>query len=299
MKLGFVGLGKMGHNMVRRILDDGHEVVAYDLNEEAINSVKEYGADGAEDFKDILSQLPERKIVWLMLPSGKITSEAVDVFIDKLNEGDIIIDGGNSFYKDSVSRSQKASKKGIMMLDVGTSGGIWGFKEGFCMMIGGDQSAFEYVEPILQTLAPIDGYQYMGTNGSGHYVKMVHNGIEYGMMQAYAEGFEMMKTKADFDLDLHKICKVWNRGSVVRSWLLELSEDIFDGNQSLSDVADFVEDSGEGRWTVAEAIEENVPAPVITLSLLERIRSRQEESYKAKYLASLRNAFGGHNIKEK
>jgi len=298
MKIGLVGLGKMGGNMAQRLLNGGHEVVAYARTAESVKRVVEKGAIGADSIQDMINKLKPPRIIWLMVPAGDVTEETIQKIVPHLDEGDILIDGGNSFYKDSMRRSEELKKKGISFLDVGTSGGIWGLKIGYCMMIGGDKSVFDKAGPLFKTLAPENGYAHVGPNGAGHFVKMVHNGIEYAMLQGYAEGFEIMHAKKEFNLDLKKISNLWNHGSVIRSWLLELAENAFMNDPGLSSIRGYVEDSGEGRWTVAEAIEEDVPAPVITLSLLERFRSRQEESFSAKVIAALRNEFGGHGIKK-
>lgn len=299
MKIGFVGLGKMGMNMVQRLLNDGHEIVAYARTAETVNMAKAKGAAGATSLKDLIEKLEKPRIVWLMVPAGKATEDTLNSVAELLEAGDIIIDGGNSFYKDSIRRAEVLKARRISYLDIGTSGGIWGLKLGYCMMIGGDKDVFNKVEPLLKTLAPENGYAHVGPHGTGHFVKMVHNGIEYAMLQAYAEGFEIMNAKKEFDLDLHKIAGLWNQGSVVRSWLLELAENAFKKDPGLESIRGYVEDSGEGRWTVAEAMELDVPAPAITISLLERFRSRQEESFSAKTIAALRNEFGGHGVRKK
>ncbi|MDP3297427.1 MAG: decarboxylating 6-phosphogluconate dehydrogenase [Thermodesulfovibrionia bacterium] len=297
MKIGFIGLGKMGGNMVERLLNAGHEIVAYAQTSESVKKVQAKGAIGADSLRDIVNKLESPRIVWLMVPVGE-----VEKIIDKINlfleQGDILIDGGNSFYKDSVRRAEELKKKGIYFLDAGTSGGIWGLKAGYCMMIGGDKGIFEKLEPMFKTLSMENGYAHVGPSGAGHFVKMIHNGIEYALLEGYAEGFEIMNAKKEFNLDPYKIANLWNHGSVIRSWLLELAENIFKRDSKLDSINGYVEDSGEGRWTVAEAIEENVPAPIITLSLLQRFRSRQEESFSAKIIAALRNEFGGHEIKK-
>jgi 6-phosphogluconate dehydrogenase len=298
MRIGFVGLGKMGMNMVKRLLNDGHEVVAYALTAESVKRAEDMGAVGAGSIDEMLEKLSPPRIIWLMVPAGKATEETITNASPILQKGDILIDGGNSLYKDSIRRAEELKKRGVSFLDVGTSGGVWGLKIGYCMMIGGDKGAFDKVEPVLKTLAPEKGYAHVGPHGAGHFVKMVHNGIEYALLQGYAEGFEIMSARKDFNLDLHKIARLWNQGSVVRSWLLELAENAFQKDPGLSSIRGFVEDSGEGRWTVAEAIEEDVPAPVITLSLLQRFRSRQDESFSAKVIAALRNEFGGHSVKK-
>ncbi len=299
MKLGFVGLGKMGGNMVQRLLDDGHSIVAYAKSAGSIKKAVEKGALGAESLEDLVSRLEKPRIIWLMVPAGDITEDTISKTAALMEEGDILIDGGNSLYKDSMRRAEELQKKKISFIDAGTSGGIWGLQIGYCLMIGGDRDAFKKVEPAFKTLAPENGYDYIGPSGSGHFVKMVHNGIEYAMLQSYAEGFEIMNAKKEFDLNLNKISDLWNHGSVIRSWLLELAQSAFKKDPKLGSIRGYVEDSGEGRWTVAEAIEEDVPAPVITLSLLERLRSRQEESFSAKVIAALRNEFGGHEVKKK
>ncbi|HDH06223.1 MAG TPA: decarboxylating 6-phosphogluconate dehydrogenase [Nitrospirae bacterium] len=298
MRIGFVGLGKMGMNMVQRLLDNGHEVVAYARTTETVKRAEEKGAVGAKSLHDIVDRLKPPRILWLMVPAGKTTEDSINKLAPLLGEGDILIDGGNSFYKDSMRRAEELKKKNISFLDAGTSGGIWGLKTGYCMMIGGDKDVFSKVEPIFRTLATENGYARVGPHGSGHYVKMVHNGIEYAMLQGYAEGFEIMNAKKDFNLDLRSIAGLWNHGSVIRSWLLELAESAFRKEPGLDSIRGYVEDSGEGRWTVAEAVEQSVPAPVITLSLLERFRSRQDESFSAKVIAALRNEFGGHEVKK-
>jgi 6-phosphogluconate dehydrogenase len=298
MKIGFVGLGKMGMNMVQRLLSGGHGIVAYARTSETVKKAEGKGATGARSLQEIVDKLAPPRIVWLMVPAGKATEDNINTLSEMLDQGDILIDGGNSLYKDSVRRADELKKKNIAFLDVGTSGGIWGLKIGYCMMIGGDIDIFNRVEPLFNTLAPEKGYAHVGPHGAGHFVKMVHNGIEYAMLQGYAEGFEIMNARKEFSLDLQKISELWNHGSVVRSWLLELAEAAFTKDPSLDSIRDYVEDSGEGRWTVAEAIEQDVPAPVITLSLLERFRSRQESSFSAKVIAALRNEFGGHEVKK-
>ncbi|MCK5512136.1 MAG: decarboxylating 6-phosphogluconate dehydrogenase [Thermodesulfovibrionia bacterium] len=298
MKIGFVGLGKMGGNMVQRLLNGGHEIVAYARTAESVKKVEAKGALGAKSLEDLVKKLHAPRIVWLMVPAGDATEHVTKNIATFLDRGDILIDGGNSFYKDSIRRAKELRAKGISFIDVGTSGGIWGLKIGYCLMIGGDKEVFEKAEPLFHVLAPENGYAHVGPNGAGHFVKMVHNGIEYAMLQGYAEGFAIMKAKTEFNIDMNKVARVWNHGSVIRSWLLELAENIFEKYQDLASIRGYVEDSGEGRWTVAEAIEENVPAPVITLSLLERLRSRQDESFSAKVIAAMRNEFGGHAVKK-
>jgi len=284
--------------MVKRLLKGRHKIVAFDLNVEAIEVAKGKGAIPANSLQDLVKKLEPPRAIWIMVPSGEPTEQTVKSLNNLLAEGDTVIDGGNSFYKDSVRRAQELERKGISFLDVGTSGGIWGLKLGYCLMIGGQEPTFKKLEPLFKTLAPRDGYAYVGKSGAGHFVKMVHNGIEYALLQAYAEGFELMEAKKEFNLYLGQIAHLWNHGSVIRSWLLELAEDIFEKDAHLDSIQAYVEDSGEGRWTVADAIEENVPTPIITMSLLERFRSRQKKSYSAKVIAALRNAFGGHVIRK-
>jgi 6-phosphogluconate dehydrogenase len=298
MRTGFIGLGKMGMNMVERLLNSGHEVVAYARTQDTVIKAEEKGAIGAKSLQDVLSKLKKPKIIWLMVPAGDATEETINNTASFLEEGDILIDGGNSFYKDSIRRAGALAKRKISFIDAGTSGGIWGLKLGYCLMIGGDKDVFRSLEPIFRSLAPENGYAHVGPNGAGHFVKMIHNGIEYALLQGYAEGFEILHSKKEFNLDLQNIAGLWNQGSVIRSWLLELAENAFKNDPSLSSIKGFVEDSGEGRWTVAEAIEQDVPAPVITLSLLERLRSRQDESFSARVIAALRNEFGGHGVKK-
>ncbi|MBI3008187.1 MAG: decarboxylating 6-phosphogluconate dehydrogenase [Candidatus Omnitrophica bacterium] len=299
MKIGFVGLGKMGANMVERLLRHGHQVTAYDLSEQARNEISKKGAEAAVSLSELVKKLVPSRIVWVMVPAGKPTEETINSLDSLLGKGDIVIDGGNSYYKDSIRRYDGLKKKDISFLDAGTSGGIWGLKIGYCLMVGGEEEAFKKAEPVFKALAPDDGYAHVGKSGAGHFVKMVHNGIEYAMLQAYGEGFEVMEAKKEFNLDLARISQLWNHGSVVRSWILELAEDAFKKSPHLEGIEGFVADSGEGRWTVVEAISEDVPAPIITLSLLERFRSRQKESFSAKTIAALRNEFGGHAVKKK
>lgn len=298
MKIGFAGLGKMGGDMVKRLLKGGHEIVAYDLREEARRAAREDGALTVASLEELVGSLSPPRAVWSMVPAGKATESIVAELSALLTAGDILIDGGNSYYKDSLKRASALKEKGVAFLDVGTSGGIWGLTIGYCLMIGGEEGAFKQMEPLFRTLAPEDGYARVGPAGTGHFVKMVHNGIEYALLQSYAEGFEILKAKGDFNLDLRRIAHLWNRGSVIRSWLLELSESVFQRDPELSSIRGYVEDSGEGRWTVAEAVAENVPAPVITLSLLERFRSRRRESFSARVIAALRNEFGGHGVRK-
>jgi len=296
MQLGMIGLGRMGANMSLRLLRGGHQVVVYDRNPEAAATLKSEGAVPAASIEELVAALKPPRHVWIMVPSGAPVTQTIDSLAPLLAKGDCVIDGGNSHFKDSIARADMLAKLGLNFLDVGTSGGIWGLANGFCLMIGGEKAAFEQMRPIFETLAPPNGYEHMGPSGAGHYVKMVHNGIEYGLLQAYAEGFELLNAST-YDLDLPRIAALWNQGSVVRSWLLELAERALTSDPSLEHIAGFVEDSGEGRWTIAEAIERDVPATVLAYSLFARFRSRQEESFGAKLIAALRNEFGGHSVK--
>jgi len=298
MQIGFVGLGRMGGNMVHRILrDSDNEVVAWDPGAEAVATAVGNGATGGDSLEDMVSKLEKPRAVWIMVPSGPPTQQTIEQLIEALDEGDMIVDGGNSRWTYSKRDAEKAAAQGIEFVDVGTSGGIWGLEVGYCMMVGGSEAAVQRLAPILDVLAPPDGWGHMGPSGSGHYVKMVHNGIEYGLMQAYGEGFEILHA-SEYDLDLHAISHLWGQGSVIRSWLLELTERAFaEGGSDLAKIRGYVEDSGEGRWTIADAIDHNVPAPIITLSLLARFTSRQEESFSAKVTAALRHQFGGHVVK--
>lgn len=295
MKIGFVGLGKMGGNMVERLLKDGHEIVVFNKTKPEIEIAVKKGAVGTNSLEELTGKLPGRKVVWLMVPSGKPVDENIDELLKLLKKNDIIIDGGNSRWKDTQARAARTSEKGIYYLDCGTSGGIWGLENGYSLMTGGNKDATEYVYPIYKSLAPEGGYTYCGESGAGHFVKMVHNGIEYGLMQSYAEGFEIL-AKSPYKLDLEKIASGWRFGSVVRSWLLELAVLAFKNDPKLEKIKDYVDDSGEGRWTVEAAMELDVPAHVITTSLFNRFRSRQDESFAMKVLAALRNQFGGHAV---
>jgi 6-phosphogluconate dehydrogenase len=299
MKIGFVGLGKMGGRMVERLMHGGHEIVAYDPLEKALKEAASKGAVPASTLQEMVERLEPPRAIWIMVPSGKPTQDTIDAVSLILQDGDLVIDGGNSYYKDSIQRAAMLKEKDIAFLDAGTSGGVWGLEIGYCLMIGGENEAFSQVEPIFKTLAPKDGYARVGPSGAGHFVKMVHNGIEYALLQGYGEGFEIMHAKTEFNLDLKEIAHLWNQGSVIRSWLLELAENAFKKEPRLETIQDYVQDSGEGRWTVAEAMEQDVPAPLITLSLLERFRSRQEASFSAKVIAALRDEFGGHGVKKK
>lgn len=300
MDIGMIGLGKMGANMVQRLLLGGHRVIAYDINEDAIQSAENAGAIGARTLNELVQKLEAPRSVWVMVPSGQITEETIQAISDLLSPGDTIIDGGNSNYKDSIRRAEQIAAKGLKFIDVGTSGGVWGLKEGYSMMIGGEPDIVERHRPIFETLAPSQssGWGHVGPPGSGHFVKMVHNGIEYGLMQAYAEGFSIMKAKRVFDLDLHQIAEIWRDGSVVRSWLLDLTASALAEDQDLSGIKAWVQDSGEGRWTVFEAIDLDVSAPVITASLQRRLRSRAEQPFSDKLLAAMRSQFGGHAVKK-
>ncbi len=297
MQIALVGLGKMGGNMVQRLLQGGHEVVAYDRDPAAVAAVVDKGAVGASSLADMVSKLKHPRAVWLMLPAGDPTESTLQEVIKHYEKGDIIIDGSNANWKDSQRRGVELSAKGFDFVDAGTSGGIWGLKVGYCLMIGGEARAIEHLAPIFTTLAPPDGWAHVGPTGAGHFTKMVHNGIEYGLMQAYAEGLEILE-KSPFSPDLHKVTHLWNQGSVVRSWLLELAERALEKDPHLDGIKGYVEDSGMGRWTVQAAIDENVPAPILTMSLLTRFRSRQDESFSAKVCAALRNEFGGHAVKK-
>jgi 6-phosphogluconate dehydrogenase len=292
-----VGLGKMGANMTTRLLQGGHAVVVYDFSNDAIAHAVSEGATASNGLADLVGKLTgSPKVVWIMVPSGKPTDDTIDQLAAVLKSGDIIIDGGNSNWKDGLAAYERCKSKGVHLIDAGTSGGIWGLKEGYCLMVGGDDAAVKACEPIFITLAPKDGYAHVGRAGAGHFSKMVHNGVEYGLMQAYGEGFEILET-SPFDFDLEQVAELWCHASVVRSWLLELAVLAFKEDPKLSKIRGYVEDTGEGRWTVQAAIDQNVPAPVITLSLMQRFVSRQEESFSAKVLAALRNQFGGHAVK--
>ncbi|MYC30241.1 MAG: decarboxylating 6-phosphogluconate dehydrogenase [Chloroflexi bacterium] len=299
MELGMIGLGRMGGNMVQRLLEAGHRVVAYDTNPDAVTAYQAMGAQGASSLQDLVGMLAPPRPVWLMLPQGQPTEDTMQLLAPLLNSGDVILDGGNANYKDTLRRAGELGSKGIDLVDVGTSGGIWGLAEGYTLMVGGRKEVFQRLEPIFQSLAPgaDRGYSHIGPVGAGHFVKMVHNGVEYALMEAYAEGFEILAAKEEFDLDLPSIANTWRHGSVVRSWLLDLVVSALEDDPSLSDLEAYVEDSGEGRWTVQESVDLAVPAPVITLSLLQRFRSRQAQPFGAKLLAALRNQFGGHPVR--
>jgi len=296
MQIGMIGLGRMGGNMTRRLLRGGHQVVAYDPNADAVRAAEAEGAVGAASITDLVGKLAAPRAVWMMVPAGTAVEATIAGLAPLLESGDVLIDGGNSNYKDSVRRAGALTPAGILYMDAGTSGGIWGLAEGYCLMVGGERGAFELIEPALATLAPEKGYLHTGSSGSGHFTKMIHNGIEYGMLQAFGEGFEILRGSR-FDLDLAAIAELWRHGSVVRSWLLDLLARALEEDPKLAGVRGYVEDSGEGRWTVYEAIEQDVPAPVLTLSLLARFASRQDESFSAKVIAALRREFGGHAIR--
>ena len=296
MRLAMIGLGRMGGNMVQRLLRAGHQVVAYDRSPDAVKTHVGYGAEAAKSLSDVCARLTAPRIVWIMVPSGAPVEATINELIPHLSPGDIIIDGGNSNFHDTMRRAEKLKGNQLEYIDSGTSGGIWGLENGYCLMVGGTDAAVRICEPIFKTLAPRKGYLHCGPSGSGHYVKMIHNGIEYGLMQAYAEGYEILHASKDFKLDLPKISELWQHGSVVRSWLNELAAHAFAVDPEMTTLKDFVQDSGEGRWTVQEAMDLDVPAPIITHSLLVRFRSRQPVSYGAKVLAALRREFGGHAV---
>jgi 6-phosphogluconate dehydrogenase len=301
MELGFVGLGRMGANMVQRLVTlGGHRVVAFNRSQDKVQEVVKFGAVGATSLQNLVDQLQESpKAVWLMVPSGDVTEQYVNEVSDLLKPGDIVIDGGNSNYKDTIRRHDLLKQKGIHYLDCGTSGGVWGLTVGYALMVGGEKEQVEHLYPLFKTLAPENGYLHCGPSGAGHFVKMVHNGIEYGMLQAYGEGYEILKNSR-YDLDLLAISKMWMNGSVVRSWLLELAVNAFESEgNDLTNIKGFVQDSGEGRWTVQEAIDQSTPAPILTLSLLARFVSRQDDSFSAKVISALRNQFGGHAVLSK
>ncbi len=298
MKIGMIGLGKMGGNMTERLLRDDHEVVVWNITPEPIMEYAKKGAIPASSLADMVKKLPKPKVIWLMVPAGKPVDQNIRELKKLLKKGDVIIDGGNSEWQDSMKRAKSLKPSGIHFVDCGVSGGVWGLKEGYCLMYGGDKKICDYVEPIFKTLAPKNGYLYCGSEGSGHYVKMVHNGIEYGLLQAYAEGFSVLQS-SQFDLDLRAISKVWQYGSVIRSWILELAERVYKEDPTLADLEPYVWDSGEGRWTVEAAIDQNVPAPIMTASLIARLQSRDSNSFSMKTIAALRNQFGGHAVKKK
>lgn len=300
MKLGIVGLGKMGSNMGRRLINDGHEVVAFDLNDDAVEQIREHGATGVKSLEDLHYKLDSPAMIWMMIPQGDPVDQTIDKLLPKLAKDDILIDGGNSYYKDTLRRAENLSDHDMHYVDVGISGGVWGLQEGYSMMIGGEKEVVEFLEPIFKTLAPgpEKGWGHVGKTGAGHFVKMVHNGIEYGVMEAYAEGFSVLDAKEDFDLDLHNVAEIWRFGSVIRSWLLDLTADALKKSQDMDDIAPYVADSGEGRWTVEEAIDLAVPTPIIADSLFRRFSSRGQDDFANKLLAAMRDEFGGHAVKE-
>jgi len=300
MDIGMIGLGKMGANMVTRLLGSGHRVVAFDLKESAVETAVSGGATAAYTLSELIDRLEEPRVVWVMVPAGDATEQTVTRLAEILSPGDVVVDGGNSNYKDSMRRASVLRNQGLYFVDVGTSGGVWGLAEGYSMMVGGEEEAIALLRPALETLAPAKdkGWGHVGPTGAGHFVKMVHNGIEYGLMQAYAEGFDLLNHKTGFSLDLHQIAEIWRHGSVVRSWLLDLTASALGENPTLDGIAPFVSDSGEGRWTVFEAIDLDVPAPVITLALQARLQSREDDSFTFKLLSAMRNQFGGHAVKK-
>ena len=300
MDIGMIGLGKMGANMAQRLIQGGHRVVGFDPNADARKALQDKGGETAESLDALLGKLKGPRAVWMMVPAGEITDKTVDGLMPLLDANDIVIDGGNSNYKDTLRRAEKLAASKIHYVDCGTSGGIWGLEQGYSMMIGGEDEAVERLRSVFETLAPAKdkGWGRVGKVGSGHFVKMVHNGIEYGLMQAYAEGFSILEHKKDFHLDLHQVAEIWRYGTVIRSWLLDLTADALDKNPGMDGIAAYVADSGEGRWTVKEAIDLDVPAPIITQSLIERLRSRDSDSFSDKLLSAMRNEFGGHAVKK-
>ena len=299
MQVGMIGLGRMGMNMSRRLLGGKHQVVVYNRTYEKVEQMEKEGAIGSATLEEIVQKLSVPRVLWIMLPAGKPVDAILETLSRLLSSGDIVIDGGNSNFKDDLRRAEELNPLGIHYVDVGVSGGVWGLEVGYCMMVGGDESDFRYIEPVLKTLAPEDGYLHCGSNGAGHFVKMVHNGIEYAIMEAYGEGFEMLKNSAYGErLNLGQVAHLWNQGSVIRSWLLELLESAFEKDPGLSSIKGYVEDSGEGRWTVQQAVEMGISAPTIALSLFKRFQSRQEDLFSDKVLAALRKEFGGHAVKK-
>ena len=296
MRIGMIGLGKMGANMTERLLKGGHEVVAYDLSADALKQAADRGAETATTLAELAGKLTAPRAAWVMLPAGKVTDSTVEKLAGLLSKGDVIVDGGNSNYKEWIALSEQIEQSGVGLVDAGTSGGVWGLTEGYCLMVGGAKESVAVVEPALLTLAPEGGYAHVGPVGAGHFVKMVHNGIEYGLMQAYAEGFEILGAADEFDLDLHEIASIWRYGSVVRSWLLDLAERALRPGAGFDGIAPVAVDSGEGRWTALEAIERGVPAPVIATSLFTRLASQDKDSLQLKMVAALRNQFGGHAV---
>lgn len=300
MEIAMIGLGRMGANMTTRLIQGGHKVIVYDLSAEAVKKAETGGAQGAQSLEQLAEALQSPRVAWVMVPAGEPTEKSVEQLGDLFEPGDIVIDGGNSYYRDSLRRGKALEARGIHFVDVGVSGGVWGLKEGYGMMVGGANESVQHITPILETLAPgpAKGWAHMGPMGAGHFVKMVHNGIEYGMMEAYAEGFAILKAKEAFELDMHKVAEAWRFGTVIRSWLLDLCALALEDDPELGDIAAWVDDSGEGRWTSTEAIDLGVPAPVISDALYARFRSRRPENFADKMLAAMRHQFGGHAVKE-
>ena len=300
MNLGMIGLGRMGGNMATRLIRGGHSVVGFDPNADARKALEGDGGGSADSLEALVAALPAPRALWMMVPAGKITDQTVETLAGLLAPGDVVIDGGNSNYKDTLRRAEALAGKQVGYVDCGTSGGVWGLAEGYSLMVGGDKAVVERLRPLFETLAPAAdrGWGHVGPVGSGHFTKMVHNGIEYGLMQAYAEGFSILQHKQEFALDLHQVAEIWRHGSVVRSWLLDLTADALGKNPGMDGISPWVADSGEGRWTLQEAIDLDVPAPVIALSLISRLRSRDDDSYADKLLAAMRNEFGGHAIRK-
>lgn len=298
MEVGFVGLGKMGANMVLRLLGGGHRVVGYSLQYDSSLGIEEAGGEVVSSLDVMIERLTAPRVIWLMVPAGEAVDATIDLLLPKLSAGDILVDGGNSLYKDSVRRWERLREHKIEFVDCGTSGGVWGLKQGYCLMVGASTDAFKQIEPLLKTLAPENGYLHAGPSGAGHYAKMIHNGIEYGLMQAYAEGFDVL-ANAPYDFDLAKLTNLWNQGAVIRSWLLELVGRMFAFDPRLEQLEGYVRDSGSGRWTVQEALDRDVPTPAITAALQVRIRSRRENTFSDRFLAALRNQFGGHDVKKR
>jgi 6-phosphogluconate dehydrogenase len=300
MKIAMAGLGRMGLNMARRLIKGGHKVVAYNRSRDKVDIISHEGAVGAYSLEEAAERLDKPRIFWLMLPAGPVVDDHIDRLVSLLSEGDIIIDGGNSFYKDDITRSKRLEQEGIRYMDAGVSGGIWGLTKGYCLMIGGCKETFIYLKPLFESLAPKDGFLYCGPPGAGHFVKMVHNGIEYGLMQAYGEGFEVLESSPYSDcFNYRDVSHLWNQGSVIRSWLLELAEEAFGRDERLSGIKGYVEDSGEGRWMVQQAVESGVSAPVTALSLMRRFESQREDGFSDRFVAALRREFGGHSVREK